>query len=77
MKTLMSAMRDENRILNDLDLEKKKRAIDEKMVSNKKLRDDSIANGKDANKEDYVTAFQEFVQKKDLFWLRKQKLKLC
>ena len=34
------------------------------MVSNEKLRDDSIANGKDAYDEDYVAACQELLKKK-------------
>ena len=57
----MSAFQDENQILNYLDLGEKKRVIDERMVSNENLRDDSIANGKDANEEDYVAACQEFL----------------
>ena len=34
------------------------------MVSNEKLREDSIANGNDANEEDYVAACQELLQKR-------------
>ena len=36
--TLMSALQDENQILNYLDLDEKKRSIDKLMVSNEKLR---------------------------------------
>ena len=54
----MPAMRDENQRLNYIDLEEKKRAIDERKVSIKKLQDDSIANGKY-----YVAASQELLQK--------------
>ena len=62
VKTLMSAMRDENQILNYLDLEEKKRAIEERSESNEKLRSDSIAKGKDANEDDYIAACQELLQ---------------
>ena len=51
VKILMSALRDENLILNYLDLDEKKRTIDKLMVSNEKSREDSIANGNDANEE--------------------------
>ena len=64
VQILMSALQDEEQILNYLDLDEKKRAIDERMVSNRNWRDDSIANGKDANKEDYVSACQELLQKR-------------
>ena len=64
VKTLMSALQDGNQILNYLDLDEKKRAIDRLMVSNEKLREDSIANGNDANGEDYVAACQELLQKR-------------
>ena len=64
VKILMSALQDENQILNYLDLDEKKRAIDKLMVSNEKLREDSIENGKDANEEDYVAACQELLQKR-------------
>ena len=60
----MSALRDENQILNYLDLDGKKRAIDRLMVSNKKLREDSIAKGKKVDEEDYVAACQELLQKR-------------
>ena len=63
-KILMSALQDENQILHYLDLDEKKRAIDKLMVSNEKLREDSIENGKDANEEDYVAACQELLQKR-------------
>ena len=64
VKMLMSALQDENQILNYLDLDEKKRAIDRLMDSNEKLREDSIANGNDANEEDYVAACQELLQKR-------------
>ena len=57
-------MQDGNQILNYLDLDEKKRAIDRLMVSNEKLREDSIANGNDANEEDYVAACQKLLQKR-------------
>ena len=62
LKILMSALQDENQILNYLDLDEKKRAIDKLMVSNEKLREDSIANGKVVDKEEY--ACQELLQKR-------------
>ena len=56
---------DENLASNvDDDLDGKKRAIDRLMVSNKKLREDSIANGKMVDEEDYVAACQELLQKR-------------
>ena len=61
---LMSALQDENQILNYLHLDEKKRAFDKLMVSNEKLREDSIANGNDANEEDYAAACQELLQKR-------------
>ena len=61
---LMSALQDENQILNYLDLDEKKRAIDRLMDSNKKLREDSIANGKIVDEEDYAAACQELLQKR-------------
>ena len=64
VKILMSALQDENQILNYLDLDEKKRAIDKLMVSKEKLREDSIANGNDANEEDYAAACQELLQKR-------------
>ena len=64
VKILMSALQDENQILNYLDLDEKKRAIDRLMVSNEKLREDSIANGKKVDEEDYAAACQELLQKK-------------
>ena len=60
----MSALQDENQILNYLDLDEKKRAIDRLMDSNKKLREDSIANGKIVDEEDYAAACQELLQKR-------------
>ena len=64
VKTLMSALQDRNQILNYLDLDEKKHAIDRLMVSNEKLRKDSIANGNDANEEDYDAACQELLHKR-------------
>ena len=61
---LMSALQDENQILNYLDLDEKKRSIDKLMVSNEKLREDSIANGKVVDEEDYAAACQELLQKR-------------
>ena len=60
---LMSALQDENQILNYLDLDEKKRSIDKLMVSNEKLREDSIANGKIVDEEDYAAACRELLQK--------------
>ena len=64
VEKFMSAVRDENQMLNYLDIEEKKRAIEERMVNNKKLRDDAIANGKTDNEEDYAAACQELLQKR-------------
>ena len=64
VKILMSALQDENQILNYLDLDKKKRAIDERMISNEKFRADSIANGKNVDEEDYAAACKELLQKR-------------
>ena len=60
----MSALQDENQILNYLDLDEKKRSLDKLMVSNEKLREDSIANGKVVDEEDYAAACQELLQKR-------------
>ena len=60
----MSALQDENQILNYLDFEEKKRAIDEKIVSNEKMREDSIANSKNVDKEDNAAACQELLEKR-------------
>ena len=57
----MSTLQDENQLLNYLYLEKKKRAFDERMISNEKLRDDSNANGKNVDEEDYAAACQELL----------------
>ena len=64
VKILMSALQDENQILNYLDLDEKKRAIDKLMVSNENLREDSIANGNVVDGEDYAAACQELLQKR-------------
>ena len=58
---LISALQDENQILNYLDLEEKKRPVDERIVHNEKLRDERFENGEDA-KEDYAAACQELLQ---------------
>ena len=63
MTILMSALQDENQILNYLDLEDKKRAIDERIAHNEKLRDERIENGDDA-KEDKAAACQELLQER-------------
>ena len=63
-KILMSALQDENQILNYLDLNEKKHAIDKLMVSNEKLREDSIENGKVASEKDYAAARQKLLQKR-------------
>ena len=60
---LMSALQDENQILNYLDLEEKKRAIDERIAHNEKLRDERIENGEDAE-GDYAAACQELLQER-------------
>ena len=60
---LMSALQDENQILNYLGLEEKKRAIDERIAHNEKLRDERIENGEDAE-EDYAAACQEMLQER-------------
>ena len=59
----MSALQDENQILNYLDFEEKKRAIDERIAHNEKLRDERIENGEDAE-EDYAAACQELLQER-------------
>ena len=63
MIILMSALPDENQILNYLDLEEKKRAIDERIVHNEKLSNERIENGEDAE-EDYAAACQELLQER-------------
>ena len=54
VKMILSAMRDENQTLNVLDLEEKKRAIDERIVSYETLRYCSIANGIDVDEKDFA-----------------------
>ena len=61
---LMSALQDENEILTHLDLEEKKRGVDQLFVSNRELRDEVIANGKNPNEKDYATACQKFLQQR-------------
>ena len=63
MIILMSALQDEIHILNYLDLEEKKRAIDEKIVHNEKLSNKRIENGEDAE-ADYAAACQELLQER-------------
>ena len=63
VQMLMSALQDENQILNYLDLEEKKCAIDEKIAHNEKLHNERIENGEDAE-EDYAAACQELLQKR-------------
>ena len=63
MIILMSALQDENQILNYLDLEEKKRAIDEKIVQNEKLCGKRIENSEDAE-ADYAAACQELLQER-------------
>ena len=63
MIILMSALQDENQILNYLDLEEKKRAIDERIVHNEKLSNERIENSEDAE-EDYAAACQELLQER-------------
>ena len=72
VKILMSALQDRNQILNYLDLDEKKRAIDKLMVSNQKLREDSIANGKKVDEEYYAAACQELLQKRSDIKTNKQ-----
>ena len=64
VKTLRSALQDGNQILNFLDLDEKKRAIGRLIVSNEKLREDSIANDNEANEENYAAACQELLQER-------------
>ena len=63
MIILKSALQDENQILNYLDLEEKKRAIDERIVHNEKLSDERIENGED-DEADYAAACQELLQER-------------
>ena len=46
-----------------MDLEEKKRAIDKRIASNEKLRDERNENGEDAE-EDYAAACQELLQER-------------
>ena len=59
----MSALQDENQILNYQDLEEKKRAIGERIVHNEKLSNERIENGEDAE-EDFAAACQELLQER-------------
>ena len=59
----MSALQVENQIQNYLDLEEKKRAIDERIAHNEKLRDERIENGKDTD-EDYAAACQDLLHER-------------
>ena len=47
-----------------MDLEEKKRTVDERMLSNEKLRDDKCARGENVDEEDYTAAYQELLQKR-------------
>ena len=73
MIILMSALQDENQILKNLDLEEKKRAIDERIVHNEKLSDERIENGEDA-KADYAAACQELLQERSDLKLKTEAL---
>ena len=59
----MSALQDENQILNYQDLEEKKRAIGERIVHNEKLSNERIENGEDVE-EDFAAACQELLQER-------------
>ena len=63
MIILMSALQEENQILNYLDLEEKKRGINERIVHNETLSDERIENGEDAE-TDYAAACQELLQER-------------
>ena len=60
---LMSALQDENQILNYLDLEEKKRAIDEGIVHIKMLHDKQNENDEDVS-EDYAAACQVLLRER-------------
>ena len=47
-----------------MDLEEEKRAFDEKIISNETLREDSIAEGKNVDEEDYAAACHILLQKR-------------
>ena len=57
------AQHNEDEMKNHLDPGATKRAVDWRMISNQKLRMDTIANGKDANEEDYTAACQGLLHK--------------
>ena len=63
VRSLMSAWHDKSEIKNYLDLEDQKRAVDEKMGSNEKLRDDKIKNGENVEEADYAAACQKLLRK--------------
>ena len=63
VRSLMSAWHDKSEIKNYLDLEDEKRAVDEKMGSNEKLRDDKIKNGENVDEADYAAACQNLLRK--------------
>ena len=63
MQSRFGELQYENQILNYLDLDEKKRAIDERIVHNEKLRDERNENGEDAE-EDYAAACQELHQER-------------
>ena len=64
VKKLKSALRDKNQIPRYLDRDEKKRAVDQLMISNKKLREDSIAEGKNVDEKDYAAVCQALLQKR-------------
>ena len=64
VKRLMSAFQDGKQIQNYFDLEEKKYAIDERMLSNEKLRDDKNAKGEDVHEDDYAAACRELPPKR-------------
>ena len=61
----MSALPDENQKLNYLYLEETTRGFDERMISNRKLREDSIANGKNVGEEDLKTKIEALLKSGD------------
>ena len=56
---LMSALQDENQILIYMN-----RTVDERMLSNEKLRDDKIAKKEDVVEDDYIALCQGLLQKR-------------
>ena len=60
---LMSALQDENQTLNYLDLEEKKRVIDERIAHSERLSDERMESREDAE-EEYAAACQELLQER-------------